>query len=82
MISVAYPGMSPSFVIVIPYPNFTITSFRLFLCNSTFTTGSGSSCPLYPVSVTVSFPSSITITFDTNFSSDKSKYSTFTFSIS
>ena len=74
--------MSPSFVIVIPYPNFTITSFIFFLCSSTFTTGSGFSCPLYPVFVIFSFPSSITITFDTNFSNDKSKYSTLTFSIS
>ena len=52
------------------------------MCKSTFTTGSGSSWPLYPVSDIVSFPSSITITFETNFSNAKSKYSTLTCSSS
>ena len=74
--------MSPSFVIFIPNPNFTTTLSSFFLFNSTFTTGSGSSVPSYPVSVTFSCPSSITITFVTYFSKAKSKYSTFTFSIS
>ena len=49
---------------------------------STFTTGSGSSNPLYPVSVILSWPFSITIAFVTYFSNAKSKYSTFTCSTS
>jgi len=49
---------------------------------STFTTCSGLSSALCPVSVTVSLPSCIKIACVTHFLNAKSKYFTFTFSIS
>ena len=54
----------------------------MFLFNSTFTTGSGFSVPSYPVSVSFVTPSSVTITFDTYFNSDKSKYFSCMYSLS
>ena len=61
LISIAYPAMSPSFVILIVYTNFTTVVSNLFLFISTFGIIS-SSPPVFPVSVTVVTPSSVTIT--------------------
>ena len=73
--------MFPSFVIFIVYANFTTVCFIFFLFISTFGIISFSS-PMFPVSIIVSFPSSVTIAFVTYFNSAKSKYSTLMFSIS
>ena len=53
-----------------------------FLSKSTFTTGSGFSNPVCPVSVSFLSPFSITIALLTHFNNDKSKYCTFKYSLS
>ena len=64
------------------YLNFTVTLFILLFFKSTFTTSSGSSSALCPVSIILSSPFSVTIACVTHFLRLKSKYCTFIFSIS
>ena len=72
LISVASPAISPSFVTRILYLNLTTTSSNLLFLKSTFTTSSGSSSALCPVSVYTVFPFSITIACVTHLRSFKS----------
>ena len=64
--------MSPSFVIFIVYPNLTIVESTFFLWISTFGIMSVLSSPVFPVSVVVVTPSSVTYTVDTYFNKLKS----------
>ena len=81
-ISLAYPAISPSLVILTLYSNLTTTEFILLFFRSTFTTSSGSSSAWCPVSVTNVCPFSVTIVLVTHLRNAKSKYRTLTFSIS
>ena len=56
LISVASPAISPLFVILIEYLNFTVTLFSLLFFKSTFTIDSGLSSALCPVGATVVCP--------------------------
>ena len=74
--------MFPSFVTLMLYLNLTVVVAISLSFKSTATMSSGSSSALCPVSIIVSSPFLFTIACVTHFLSDKSKYCTFTFSIS
>ena len=94
VIFVANPSISPSFVTLILYVNFTVVLFSFFLSTSTFAIGSAASLLLIPVvsvfpvfglnpvSVTVVFPSTVTVVFVTHFNKLKSNIGILTFSMS
>ena len=54
------------------YTNFTVVLSSLFLSITTFAIGSGSSYGVNPVSVTVVFPSTVTIVCVTHFNNARS----------